>query len=148
MLEAARADIVALRQQSLGESERSSAMLEAARAELAALRQQSLGESERSSAMLEAARAELAALHSRNIVNLKSIESLGQQKRDLEAELYKSKNALHESYDEATRLSNALQNQKPLQQSVDDLSRRLDDLSRRIVAARDALKPTSLKWAP
>ena len=134
MLEAARADIVALRQQSLGESERSSAMLEAARADIAALRQQSLGESERSSAMLEAARAELAALHSRNIANLKSIESLEQQKRDLEAELYKSKNALQESYDEATRLSNVLQNQKPLQQ-------RLDDLSRRIAAVRDALKP-------
>ena len=73
-------------------------------------------------------------MHSRNIVNLKSIESLEQQKRDLEAELDKSKNALQESYDEATRLSNVLQNQKPLQQ-------RLDDLSRRIAAVRDALKP-------
>ena len=99
-------------------------MLKAARADIVALRQQALGESERSSAMLEAARAELAALHSRNIVNLKSIESLEQQKRDLEAELYKSKNALQESYDEATRLSNVLQDQKPLQQSVEELSRR------------------------
>ncbi len=134
ILEATRANIAALRQQALGESERSSAMLEAARAELAALRQQALGESERSSAMLEAARAELAALHSRNIANLKSIGSLEQQKRDLETELDKSKNALQESYDEATRLSNVLQNQKPLQQ-------RLDDLSRRIAAVRDALKP-------
>src|SRR6266498_2249994 len=134
ILEATRANIAALRQQALGESERSSAMLEAARANIAALRQQALGESERSSAILEAARAELAALHSRNIANLKSIGSLEQQKRDLETELDKSKNALQESYDEATRLSNVLQNQKPLQQ-------RLDDLSRRIAAVRDALKP-------
>ena len=111
-----------------------SAILEATLADIAALQQQALGESERSSAMLEATRAELAALHSRNIANLKSIESLEQQKRDLEAELYKSKNALQDSYDEATRLSNVLQDQKPLQ-------KRLDDLSRRIAAIRDALKP-------
>jgi len=118
----------------LREESKLSAMLEAARADIAALRQQALAESERSSAMLEATRAELVALHSRNIANLKSIESLEQQKRDVEAELAKSKNALQASYDEATRLSNVLQDQKPLQQ-------RLDDLSKRIAVVRDALKP-------
>ena len=134
ILEATRADIADLRQQALGESERSSAMLEAVRAELADLRQQALGESERSSAMLEAVRAELADLHSRNIADLKSIEGLEQQKRDLEAELYKTKNALEGSHAEATRLSSVVQNQKSLQE-------RLDGLSRRITAARNALKP-------
>src|SRR6266498_2636285 len=135
-LEVQSATRAAVQRQHKALSERSklSAILEATRANIAALRQQALGESERSSAMLEAARAELAALHSRNIANLKSIGSLEQQKRDLETELDKSKNALQESYDEATRLSNVLQNQKPLQQ-------RLDDLSRRIAAVRDALKP-------
>ena len=128
------AELRASLERSQAEVSKLSVTLKAARADIVALRQQSLGESERSSAMLEAARAELAALHSRNIVNLKSIESLEQQKRDLEAELYKSKDALQESYDEATRLSNVLQDQKPLQQ-------RLDDLSRRIAAVRDALKP-------
>src|SRR5207244_10727752 len=87
ILEATRAEIADVRQQALGESERSSAMLEAVRAELADLRQQALGESERSSAMLEAVRAELADLHSRNIAYLKSIEGPEQQKRDLEAQL-------------------------------------------------------------
>src|SRR5207247_3356991 len=134
MLEAVRANIADLRQQALGESERSSAMLEAVRANIADLRQQALGESERSSAMLEAVRAELAALHSRNIADLKSIEGLEQQKRDLEAELYKTKNALEGSHAEATRLSSVVQNQKSLQE-------RLDGLSRRITAARNALKP-------
>src|SRR5262249_59162409 len=64
----------------------------------------------------------------------KFIGRLKQQKRDLVAELDKSKNALQQSYDEATRLSSVVQNQKSLQE-------RLDALSRRITAARNALKP-------
>ena len=94
-----------------------------------------LGEQSKLSALLEAARAEIAALHSGDVARLKSIGSLEQQKRDLETELYKSKNALQQSYDEATRLSSVVQNQKSLQE-------RLDGLSRRIVALRDALKPS------
>ena len=62
------------------------------------------------------------------------LDNSKQQKRDLEAELYKSKNALQQSYDEATRLSSVVQNQKSLQE-------RLDGLSRRITAARNALRP-------
>ena len=64
----------------------------------------------------------------------KSKNALEQTKRDLEAELDKSKDALQQSYDEATRLSSVVQNQKSLQE-------RLDGLSRRITAARNALKP-------
>ena len=64
----------------------------------------------------------------------KSKKALEQTKRDLEAELYKSNNALQQSYDEATRLSSVVQNQKSLQE-------RLDGVSRRITAARNALKP-------
>jgi GT2 family glycosyltransferase len=63
-----------------------------------------------------------------------SKNALEQTKRDHEAELDKSKNALQQSYDEATRLSSVVQNQKSLQE-------RLDGLSRRIAAARNALKP-------
>jgi lipopolysaccharide biosynthesis protein/GT2 family glycosyltransferase len=63
----------------------------------------------------------------------KSKNALEQMKRNAEAELYKSKNALEQSYEEATRLSNVVQNQKSLQE-------RLDDLSTRIAAVRNALK--------
>jgi predicted nucleic acid-binding Zn-ribbon protein len=107
-----------------------------------------LEEQSRLSALLEGARAEITALRSGDLARLKSIGSLEaelhnskksigsleQQKRDLEAELSKSKNALQQSYDEATRLSSVVQNQKSLQE-------RLDGLSRRITAARNALKP-------
>src|SRR5262245_8991713 len=75
-----------------------------------------LGEQSKLSALLDAARAEIAALHSGDVARLKSIGSLEQQKRDLETELYKSKNALQQSYDEATRLSSVVQNQKSLQE--------------------------------
>src|SRR5262249_6209646 len=49
-----------------------------------------LGEQSNLSALLEAARGEITALHSRDVALVKSIGSLEQQKRDLEAELHKS----------------------------------------------------------
>jgi hypothetical protein len=122
-LQSATRGAVERQHKALGEQSKLSTLLEAA-----------LKEQSKLSVLLEAAKAEIVAFHSGEVAHLKSIGSLEQQKRDLEAELCKSKNALEQSHEEATRLSTVVQNQKSLQE-------RLDGLSRRITAARNALKP-------